>query len=54
MSKKKITIPSYRKQDWKTVKAENEKNFNTYLNELHHEIKRTNHRLISLLNTEAK
>ena len=45
MSKNNRSWPSLRNQDWKTVKAETEKNgriMNTYPNEQHHEIKRTN------------
>ena len=43
MSEKKTTLPSFRNQDWKTVKAEIEKKWiiNTYLNEWHHKIKWT-------------
>ena len=42
LSKKKTTLLSLGNQDWKTVKAETEKNkqiINTYLKEQHHGIK---------------
>ena len=42
MSEKKTRLPSLRKRDWKTFKAETEKNkriINTYLNEQHHGIR---------------
>ena len=45
MFEKKTTSSSLKNQEWKTHKAETEKtegNINTYLNEEHHGIKRTN------------
>ena len=44
MSEKENILPSLRSQDWKTVKVETEKEqiINTYHNEQHHGIKRTN------------
>ena len=42
MSEKKIRLPLLRNKDWKTVKAETEKNkriIYTYLNEKHHGFK---------------
>ena len=45
MSEKKTTLPSPWNQDWKTVNAETEKNkwiIDTYLNEQHQGMKRTN------------
>ena len=41
MFKKKTTLTSLRNQDWKTVKAETEKNIIKYLIEQNHEIKGT-------------
>ena len=57
MYEEKTSFLSLRNQDWKTVKAEIEKNkriINTYPNEQHHRIKRTNlyKRKISLLKSE--
>ena len=45
MPGKQSTLPSLRNQDRKTVHEEaekNKRNINTYLNEKHHGIKRTN------------
>ena len=45
MYEQKTRLRSLRNQDWRTVKAETEKNkriINTYLNERHYRIKRTN------------
>ena len=45
MPEKKTRLSSIKTQDWRTIKPETAKNqriTNTYLNEQHHEIKRTN------------